>query len=265
MKLIAVLLSSLLALFSATGLVVDRVAEQAIRNQLDAAESLQVRVDNTPSYQLLQGKVDRIRIAGRGLFPYEDVRIDTLDIETDAIALDPQALRSGNVVLDEPVQATFNLVLTEADVNQALRSPAVQDRLLSILGELDDRSVVGDIQTLINPQVDLVEPNQIDTQVELPEPSDANAPPVAIVAEIQFNLADGSQLEFLNPVLQIDGEPLPDVFGRSLVGVLNEQADLTQWEEQGITVRLLDISIQEDALHVVGFIRMEPAAFEQMH
>ncbi len=69
MEFIAILLSSLISLVSPTGLVIDKVAENTLRKQFASVERLQVRIDNTPSYQILGGRVDRIRIAGRGLFP----------------------------------------------------------------------------------------------------------------------------------------------------------------------------------------------------
>ena len=85
MEFFTIFLSSLLTVFSPVGLVVDTVIANNIRSQVDDVEELAVRVDNTPSYQLTQGKVDRVRIASRGIKPIEDFRIETLEIETDSI------------------------------------------------------------------------------------------------------------------------------------------------------------------------------------
>jgi len=54
-----IILSGLLGLVSPVGSVIDRTAENAIRSRFEKVEQLQVRVDNAPSYQLLQGKVQR--------------------------------------------------------------------------------------------------------------------------------------------------------------------------------------------------------------
>lgn len=65
MEFFTILLSGLLGLVSPAGLVIDRTAESFIRSRFEV-EQLQVRVDNAPSHQLLQGKVERVLIAGRG-------------------------------------------------------------------------------------------------------------------------------------------------------------------------------------------------------
>jgi hypothetical protein len=85
------LVSSLLALVSPVGLVVDQIALNAIRSQFEKVDQLQVRIDNAPSYQLLQGKVERVRIAGRGL-QLKQIRIAAIELETDPINLDPRSL-----------------------------------------------------------------------------------------------------------------------------------------------------------------------------
>jgi hypothetical protein len=91
MEFFTILVSSLLALVSPVGLVVDQIALNAIRSQFEKVDQLQVRVDNAPSYQLLQGKVERVRIAGRGL-QLKQIRIAAIELETDPINLDPRSL-----------------------------------------------------------------------------------------------------------------------------------------------------------------------------
>ena len=76
MEPISTVLSLLLGLIAPVGIVSDRIAENQIRKQLTRAESLQVRIDNAPTYQLLSGKLNKVRFAGRGLFVTPDIRID---------------------------------------------------------------------------------------------------------------------------------------------------------------------------------------------
>ena len=83
MELFSILLSILLSSISPAGYFIDTTAENAIRNQFNKVEQLQVRVDNVPTHQLIQGKIDRVQIAGRGFWLTENFRIDTLEIETD--------------------------------------------------------------------------------------------------------------------------------------------------------------------------------------
>lgn len=97
MEFFTLLVSGLLGLVTPVGLVVDRTAENAIRSQLAQVEQLQVRVDNAPTHQLLQGKVERVRVAGRSLqLKWQEVRIAALELETDVIELEPRSLEKND-------------------------------------------------------------------------------------------------------------------------------------------------------------------------
>ena len=88
MELFAVLLSSLLAVVSPANLILDRAIEETLRSRLAAVEQLEVRLDNAPSYQVLAGKVDRVRIASRGLQPIAGLRIEVLELEAEPVNVD---------------------------------------------------------------------------------------------------------------------------------------------------------------------------------
>nr|MBW4542729.1 DUF2993 domain-containing protein [Myxacorys chilensis ATA2-1-KO14] len=64
MEFFTLLLSSLIGLVSPLGIVSDRVAESTLRKQFVSVEDLQVRIDNAPTYQLVQGRIDRLRLVG---------------------------------------------------------------------------------------------------------------------------------------------------------------------------------------------------------
>ena len=68
MEFFAAVLTGLLGVAGAPGIVIDRLITDALRGQLVRADRLEVRLDNTPNYQLLQGKIDRVRLAGRGIY-----------------------------------------------------------------------------------------------------------------------------------------------------------------------------------------------------
>ena len=170
MEIVTLLLSSLISLISPTGLVVDKVAEQTLRSQLAAVEQLQVRVDNAPSYQLLQGRADRLRIAARGVFPVEDLRLEAFELETDPIHVDRTRLRRGKLKLEQPLRAGMRLVLKPADLTRALRSPKITARLRKLSTDsIQDRDLRRQAQRyeLIDPQVELLENQRVRLQLTI--------------------------------------------------------------------------------------------------
>lgn len=257
MEFFTIFLSGLLGLFSPVGFVVDRIAEDAIRNQLNDVETLAVRVDNAPNYQLVQGRVDRVRIAGRGIYPTAGIRIAALEVETDAIVVDPGTLQQGQLTLEQPLNAGVRLVLTQADINQALQSPQVNERLrdlsLNLLGSPAQQLERYD---LVDPQIELLDNNRLRFQVILQ--SQQSAQQITITAESGVQIRSGRQLQLIEPTATIDGNPLPPQFINLLVGGASQRLDLANLEDVGITARILKWDIDQDQLNLAAFVQIDP-------
>ena len=253
MEFFTILLSSLLGLLSPTGVVVDRLAESQIRKQLVSAERLQVRIDNAPSYQVVQGRVDRLRIAGRGLFPVRDLRIDTLELETDAIALDLKTRR-----LKKPVQAGIRIVLTQTDIDLALRSAFVTERLKNLGVRLLPRREARQAERydFLNPQLTLLPQNRVRFQVELQEQGDPAK--LKIVAEAQPQIVSGRSLQLANLKLWANGQPSPELVTRAIEALVRDRTDLRQLESSNITARILNVQSEPSRLEIATFLQIRP-------
>lgn len=253
MELITVLLTGFISVLSAGGVVIDQVATTALEDQLHDAEQLDVRIDNTPSYQLVNGTLDRVRIAGRGLYPVEDVRIHLLDIETDPIHLNAPDLRRGTLTLEEPLRAALRLVITQDDLDRTLTSPYVLDQLRSLTQSLSNDEAA--LEDFLNPQLQFIGNNRLRLDVVLQSDTD----PVAIAAEFTLRLQSGSRLEVADLDLSIDDQSVPDTITNAVDQILEQQLDLSRLEDQGIIARYLQLDIQADQLSLVGFLMIEPA------
>lgn len=257
MELITLVLASLMGVVSAGGLVLDEVAESSLRQSLVEAESLSVRIDNTPSYQIANGAIDRVRIAGRGLFPLEDVRVAAVDIETDAIALDLADLQSGTLTLEEPLIAAARLELTQADLDRALQSPYVVEQLQNLTQAIAGDETLTSLDTFINPRLDLLADNRLRIEVLLENDDD----PVAIAAEFKLERRSASALAVTDLRLTIDDQPMPDNLLNAATELLEQQLDLRQWEDAGIVARYLHVAITDDTLVLAGIVQVNPEAF----
>jgi hypothetical protein len=263
MELLTILLSALLGILAPVGVVVDNVAADAIRDQLNSAENLAVRVDNAPSYQLLQGRVDRIRIAGHGLFPVAGVRIAALEVETDPIAVNSSSLRRGQLRLEQPLQAGVRLVLNQDDLNQALRSPTVRNLLQRLnLGQLGGSAAQG--YEVVDPHIELAS-DRIQIQAVLQEiPRDQTATAageqLAIVLESGLSVQSGHQIQLVNPTASINGQVIPSVLIQGLTAGISRQFDLQNFQAGGITARILQLEITPGQLQLAAFVRVEPGA-----
>ncbi len=260
MEVLVILLSGLITLISPVGGVSDRLVESAIRKQLADVEQLQVRIDNAPSYQLIQGKADRIRIAGRGVFPLEGVRIEVLEVETDPVHLDARRLlRRGRTRLVQPLRTGVRIVIKQDDILKALQSSTVLARLrragISILNDGDSRRAQR--YELINPQIKLLDNQRLRLQVQVQEKGDPAI--LDIFVESGIEVVAGRQLRLIDPIIRLNGEAAPENLLKLIADGVFERSDLRQLEKSGIIARILQLKIANNQMELTAFVQAYPS------
>lgn len=253
MEFFTILVSSLLALVSPVGLVVDQIALNAIRSQFEKVDQLQVRIDNAPSYQLLQGKVERVRIAGRGL-QLKQIRIAAMELETDPINLDPRSLGQ-KPKLKQPIQAGVRLGLNQRDINQALQSPKVTAMLRNLMiSDFSNSSNSGQRYNFVNPYVEFLANNRLRFQVELTQ---ENVKPLAITVESGIGVIAGRQIQLLQPIVLVNGEEVPSQVVSAIAANVSQKFDLSNLEASGLKARILQLKVTPQKLEIAAFLRVE--------
>jgi hypothetical protein len=259
MEFLTILLSGLLGLVSPVGVAVDRTAENAIRSQFAKVGELQVRIDNAPSYQLLQGKVERVRIAGRSLqLKRQNIRIAVLELESDRIEIKPRSL-TRKPQLKKPLQAGVRLVLTQEDINQALLSPQLRARLqklnINLKGFANIRTKT--VYNLVNPQVEFLPNNRLQIQVELQEKGKTK--PFLIKAESGVSIVSGRQIQLVNLVAEVDKVKVPPEVINLILNNINKRLDLRNLEGGGLQARILKLKIRQGEVEMAAFLRIDPS------
>ncbi len=261
MELFAGLLTTVLGIAGAPGIAIDKIATDFLRGQIVRADVLEVRVDNAPNYQVLLGNVDRIRVAGRGVYVLEFLRIDEVDLETDPISIDPNVLQSGKVVLRRPLQAAVRVIMRSEDINTALRSPNVQPSFKNLSIDISGSSQSKpEIFDLVNPEVTFLAGDRLRLSASLqsqptplkPQPNKLN---VSVNAELKT--VGGTRLQIVNPKIELEGTPVPDRIAKAFADGLNKVLDLRQLESRGVTARVLKLELTEGKMQMIGFAKMD--------
>jgi hypothetical protein len=261
MELITILLSGIASLFSLTGVVVDKNVETAFLSQIDRAEQLQVRADNAPVHQILDGKINKLRIAGRGLWVTKDLRVDTLDIETDPIAVNLKATQAdgqkpGTSALKQPIQAGLRLKFNEEDLNNFLKSPdsiaQLQKMTTSTFGSAAG-SLNKDYQ-ITNPQIRFLANNRVGLKAELQDPGSGEKLPITLEAGI--NLIGGRKFQLVEPTAMVGATPVPPFILSGLTTSVSERLNLDVLESRGLTARILQFKVNPQQLELAAFVRI---------
>ncbi len=260
MELITILLSGFMTLVSGAGLVVDTVVEQKIAEKLYTVEELQVRIDNTPSYQLVQGQVDRVRIAGRGLYLTPEIRIDTFELEMEPIDVDLANLQVDSQQktvpgLRRPLLVAMRFVFTQEDINQALSSSEFADYLeiltLNLFNSATLRRAAYRYQ-LVNPQVEFLGSNRIRFETDIEERGYNDR--LKLTVETGLELVKGQRFRLISPEVRCNDRPAPGQFVKGLMAA-SDRFNLNRLEDNGIQSRLLQFQVNGDRVEMVLFVR----------
>jgi hypothetical protein len=118
---------------------VSQAIQLGLSSQLSNAEDLKVDV-RTDLLKIVQGQADSVSVRGQGMV-VQDLRLDEMELHTQELDLNALSLLLGKLELDKPLNATSRVVLTEADVNQAMNNPAIVNRIPPFKFQIDGQTV----------------------------------------------------------------------------------------------------------------------------
>ncbi|MGL5878605.1 MAG: LmeA family phospholipid-binding protein, partial [Xenococcaceae cyanobacterium] len=134
---------------------ISKVAETVLSTQIDTAQNIDVDIRTDP-LKMVQGEIDSVSIAGKKLVTQQDLQIQEIELETDRVDIDLFSILLGKVELNQPVNSTGKFVVTEADINQNLRSDFILSKLTPFKLNVDGQIVFLELQ----PPIELQLPNE---------------------------------------------------------------------------------------------------------
>jgi LmeA-like phospholipid-binding len=274
MEILAIVLSGLFSVLTGGGVILDSLIDKNIRESVVRVEQQAIRVDNAPSYQIIQGKLQKVRFAAKGVEIQPNLRVAVIQLETDAIDFDRSRLNLDSISglrqsLEKPLQGALRLVVTEADLNRALQSPEIQVKLQQTLNHLIARQIssANISYELINPRVELQPSNRLGLQFKLSRPrlnSDRQTLPsgnpkseLAIALELKIEVLNGKTIQLTEPQGTVNGRPMSSRLLKGFASGISDRLDLSRLKANGILARLLQLEIDGDKIEVAGFARME--------
>ena len=227
-----------------------KVAEMGIASQLDEVENINVDIRTNPG-KLLQGEVDSVAISGQGLVIKQDLRMETLEVSIDKVAINPLSAVFGNIELTQPTEAEAHIVLTEADLNRAFGADYIQAKLQGLKMNIEGRPVVVDVQQAT---VELPGGNKLVLTANflLQEQGEAKKLSATAVPKIA---EDGHQLSL--EILSTEGEGLPPEAVSAIFAQLTALLDLRNFNIPGMSLQLHQLEAQQGKLVIQAMTQIE--------
>ncbi|WP_416666309.1 LmeA family phospholipid-binding protein [Egbenema bharatensis] len=215
----------------------DKVAEIAISSQLDEAEEVDVDIRTDPG-NLIQGKLNSVGVSGEGMTMKRDLRVEAVQMETDAVAIDPLKSMTGELELTKPLNAKTRILLTETDLNRALKSDYLRPKMQGLEIRHEDKVIPINIEAAT---VHLQENGQIrsDASLFLIETNERKRLTSTLVPSIK---EDGNKIQL--EIISAEGEGLSLEFLTVLFEQIVELLDLRNFDLGGNALKLQRIDVR---------------------
>ena len=259
MELFTIVLASLLSIFSSVGVITDGIIQRTLQERLNKVEQLAVRLDNPPSHQLLlEGRIDRLRMAGRGVYPIPNLRVALLEVETDPIDIDLSTLNQGIPRFDQPLQTGIRLILEQKDLSQFLESPVVlalirevaRDALGGLSNQLDQYNIT-------KPDVIFLQGDRIRFNLNL-QSKRSPSETFILSAETGLSVVNGHQINLVEPQFELNGQRIPAFIVNGFLAGASDELNLKRLESSGVLARVLKLQITPSQLELALFLRVDP-------
>ncbi len=252
MEWLVIGISNFLGLISPVGSIADHLLENQIRHHVHHVDELRVQVTAVPTYQIANGRIDKLRLSARGLSPIEAIRLEKLEIETDGIVL--KSLKKTK--LAQPLNLGAHLVLTERDLNEALAAPKNAAKLQSINLETLPGCNRGNC-ALSNVTIDLQPNRQIIVRADLTEKGFTEVLKLELKTNFAIN-AEKNAIELSNLTMTAGGQPMFKPIVNGLRDRLSHRLDLKSLEKRGITAELIQAETTEDSMDLAAIVQVRP-------
>ncbi len=177
--------------------------------------------------------------------------METLEIQTDAVSINPMGALFGNIELEYPTDADAQAVLTEADLNRALKSDYLRDKMRNLKLEVKGKPVIVDVQ---HAELHLPELGKmlLSANIFLHETGEIKQFSAEVEPHVKSN-GESISLE----VLSAEGKGLTPELITALFERVMELLDLRNLEVSGMCLRLKQFDIEKGKLILHAKTRIE--------
>ena len=222
--------------------VLSQGAEMMVSQGLDEVEKIDINVQ-TDLFKILQGQADGVSFAGEGLVIKEDIRIQEIKLQTDSIDINPFSALFGQIELNEAVNATARIVLTEVDMNRTLASDYVSSRMQNFDFDVDGEIVSFKPQKI---QIFLPGEGKIECRGRLLLKEKGNTRPLAYTAVLRPRTH--SQPAMLESFNCTEGEGVSIELVTALMQKVKELMNLPSLKWEDMAFKIKDIKVEKGSL-----------------
>lgn len=220
----------------------NKIAEVALSTQLDEVERLEVQVKTDPG-KLAQGELESITINGDGLVMQDDLRMENMEMQISAIAVNPLQALMGNIKLTQPAEGKARVVLTEADINRAFNSESLSGQMRNLKAQVDGKPMMVDTQRV---DCQLLADGKVAIEVQILVQQTGETRTVSFTTKPCVSTGEGGVS--LEDVQYAQGKELSPELTGVLMNKASEILNLRNFEMEGISLRIHQLEVEAGKL-----------------
>jgi hypothetical protein len=220
----------------------NKAAEIGLSSQLDEVENLDVDIKTDP-LKLVQGQVEAVKIDGEGMVMQKDLRVESMQMQINNVAINPLSAAFGKIELTKPTVGSARVVLTETDINRAFNSEFVISKIQS-----QEIHINGQLKTVKPQQIDFRLPGEekvaINADILLGENSETHKVAFTAVPRVSAN---GTSVALENVTYGEQAEISPELT-QALVEQTGEILNLSNFDLEGMSLRVKRLQVETGKL-----------------
>ncbi|HEY9630051.1 MAG TPA: DUF2993 domain-containing protein [Coleofasciculaceae cyanobacterium] len=218
-----------------------KVVELGINSQLDEVDKMDVDIRTDP-VKLVQGKVDSVEISGEGLVMKQDLRVESIELSTNSVDVNPISAAFGKIEFTQPTDAQAQIILTETDLNRALASDYLHQRMQNIKVQVEGNQQAIDIHQA---KVNLLGNNQMAIKADLFVQTTGESISLSAIAK-PFLQQNGQRIAL--EILSAEGQGLSLTFLAALLEKITELLEFRNFDIKGVTFWLQELHVEKGRL-----------------
>ena len=221
---------------------INKIAEVALSTKLEQREKLRVKVKTDPNL-LAQGTLESLVIDCQGLMVENSLRMESINITLNTIAVSPFKALTGNIQLTQPSRGKAYVLLTEKDITRVL------DR--AILRKKENKIIID--EKVIKAKLEQVKCQLLDTgkiliegTVKLEKAKDIKR----VISEIKPKICQAGNGVIIDEIKYLKEPNLSSILLAPILKEATSIFNLKNFKVDGFSLKVQEFNIKQGALQL---------------
>ncbi|MGK7960413.1 LmeA family phospholipid-binding protein [Crocosphaera sp.] len=221
---------------------INKIAEVALSTKLDKRDKLAVKVKTDPNL-LAKGTLESLVIDCQGLMVENALRMESINITLNTIAVSPFKALTGNIQLTQPSRGKACVVLTEKDISRVLEQAVLRKRQSEIM--IDEQVIKVRLQRV---KCNLLDTGKILIEGQVKREDTQKIKKVSL--EIKPKICQAGNGVIMDEIEHLEEPDLSSILLNPILEEAKSILNLKNFKVDGLSLKVEEFNIKQGALQL---------------